>query len=83
VALEKELEYFRQHKNEWLVHYEGKFALVKGEELIGTFTKPEEAYEEGIKRFGREAFLIKPVLKDEPAEQIPAFFLGLSNARLP
>ncbi|MGD0697782.1 MAG: hypothetical protein ABSB82_23450 [Terriglobia bacterium] len=82
MPLEKEVEYFRQHKDEWLLHHEGKYALVRGEELIGTFTKEEEAYEEGVKHFGAGPFLIKPILKVEPPEQIPAFFLGLSNARL-
>lgn len=83
MLLEKELEYFRQHKKRWLLHHEGKYALVRGEELIGTFTKEEEAYEEGVKRFGAGPFLIKPILKEESPEQIPAISLGLSNARLP
>jgi len=83
MPFEKELKYFRQHKEEWLLHHEGKYALVKGQDLIGTFTKEEEAYEEGVKRFGAGPFLIKPILKQESPEQIPAFSLGLSNARLP
>lgn len=82
MALEKELEFYKEHLNEWLAHYEGKFAVIKGTELIGTFTKMEEAYGEGVKRFGSEAFLIKRVAKDEPTEEIPAYFLGLSNARI-
>ncbi len=82
MPLEQELEFYDRHREEWLAHYEGKFALIKGETLIGTFTKQEEAYEEGVKRFGRAAFLIQRVVKDEPPEQIPALFLGLLNARI-
>jgi hypothetical protein len=48
MALETELRYFGEHKEEWLKHYEGKYALVKGETLVGTFTTFQEAYQRGI-----------------------------------
>lgn len=82
LALQKELEYFNAHRNEWLKHYEGKFALVKDGQLAGTFDTPPDAYEEGIKRFGNTPFLIKQVLKEERVEQIPALNLGILHARL-
>lgn len=82
MPLEREIAFFNSHLGEWIQYYEGQYALVKGETLIGTFTKQEEAYEEGLKHFGEEPFLIRQVLKDVPPEQMPAFFLGLSNARI-
>lgn len=81
-ALLSELEYFNSHRDELLKHYEGKFALVKDRELIAVFDDPQEAYQEGIKRFGNTPFLIKQVLKEEPTESIPALNLGILLASL-
>ena len=80
--LEEELAFFKEKKDEWLAHYEGKFALVKNHELADTFTTLDEAYQEGIKRFGTEAFLVKQILEKEPTQEVPALMLGLFNAHL-
>ena len=50
--------------------------------LVGTFDTPANAYEEGIRRFGREAFLIKRISEQEEVYRNKALFLGLTNARL-
>ncbi len=82
VALGKELEYFNAHRNELLQHYEGKFVLIKDSQFVGAFDTPQDAYEEGIKRFGNAPFLIKQVLKEELIAQIPALNLGILHASL-
>lgn len=82
MALEQELKYFESNKAELLKHHEGKFALIKGDKLINTYTKEEEAYEEGVKRFGTEPFLIKRVSKEDPPEKIPALMMGALRADL-
>jgi len=80
MALEKELKYFQSIKAELLKQHKDKFALIKDESLIGTFTKMEEAYEEGVKRYGNEAFLIKMVVEEESVESIPSLMSGAINA---
>ncbi len=80
-VLRTELAYYERIKPELLQHNAGQFALIKGEELIGTFTKREEAYEAGVKRFGNVPMLIRQVLLAEPVQQIPALTHGLLNAR--
>lgn len=82
LALEKELKYYQDHLDELLQHYEGKFVLIKGEQLVGAFDDPRDAYEEGVKRFGNTPFLIKRVQKEEHEEQIPALNLGILHAGL-
>lgn len=81
-AIKKELEYFERVKDRLLQSHKGKFALIKGEALIGTFTTQEEAYKEGIRRFGKDAFLIKPILEVEQVQTIPALSARLINANL-
>jgi len=80
-VLQVELAYFERIKPDLLKHHLGQFALIKGEVLVGTFTKREEAYEEGVKRFGNVPMLIKQVVTEEPVQQIPALMHGLLNAR--
>lgn len=76
-VLIEELHFFEKNKEEYLKHYEGQFALIKGKKLIGSFTTEEEAYKAGVEQFGNTPFLIKQVVKKEPINAIPALMLGL------
>lgn len=80
MPLETELAFFARQKEQLLESHEGKFALIHGETLCGTFDTPRNAYSEGVKQFGTEAFLIKQILKVEPVEEVPAFQLGVLDA---
>lgn len=62
MALEKELALFEKMKPELLKNHKGKFVLMHGEILCGTYDTAENAYNEGVKRFGREPFLIKKLV---------------------
>ena len=76
----EELAYFEEHCEELLRDHEGKFALVKGRELIDTFDTAENAYVAGVERFGNEPFLVKPIVQQEPTAQVPVLSLGLLSA---
>jgi len=80
-VLAEELAYFREKKDAWLQHHMGKFALVKGRELIDRFTTDKEAYEAGVKAYGEEPFLIKRIVEEEPTESLPALMAGVIRAR--
>lgn len=80
MELQAELMWFQEHKDELLRNYEGKFALVKGQKLIDTFTTAEEAYTRGVALFGTDPFLIKQITREEQVAQIPSLMLGLMNA---
>ncbi|MBF0518175.1 MAG: hypothetical protein HQK92_00440 [Nitrospirae bacterium] len=75
--LDKELDFYESNLAEFLKHYKGKYALIKNEELINTFTTEEEAYSEGVKEFGNIPFLIKLITETEDVHRLPALTLGL------
>jgi len=75
--LEEETKYYNQHREEILSKFEWKYVLIKGSELIGTFNDAQEAYVEGLRRFGNVPFLIKQVLREERVQLIPALSLGI------
>ncbi|MDE3068109.1 MAG: hypothetical protein KGJ60_11235 [Verrucomicrobiota bacterium] len=80
MALEKELQFSAENKTEWAKAHLGKFALVKGSELIGVYDNAETAIAEGAKRFGAESFLVRQVDLEEKDIYIPALALGLLHA---
>ena len=82
MIFEKELRYYESRKDELLKFYENKFALIKGEPLIDTFTTIEEAYVDGIKRFGSDIFLIRKISNGRPDTILPPSKLETTNAGL-
>jgi hypothetical protein len=82
MALELELETFNEMKEHLLQAHEGKFALIKGREFIGAYDTPENAYREGIGKFGREPFLVKRISQSEETYRNQALFLGLMHAHI-
>ena len=60
MALEKELETYKNKLPELLAE-EGKYVLIKGDEVVGTFAAYEDALKSGYERFGLEPFLVKQI----------------------
>ena len=81
-TLEQELKFYDAHRQEFLAVNPGKFALIKGGELVGAFSSMQEAYKHGIERFGNIPILIRQILPADPAHRIPAFTQGMLRARL-
>jgi len=78
--LEIERKFFAQNRDQWRAAHPGKFVLVKGDQLIGTFNRPEDAIAEGARLFGTESFLVRSVDQSEDELYIPALALGILNA---
>jgi len=79
-VLREELAFFEEKRHELVKTYLGKFALVKGRNLIDTFTTFPEAYTKGVELFGLEPFLVKPILPEEPKHAVPVLSLHLLHA---
>lgn len=82
MTLEKELATFARLKADLLKTHEGKFALIHAEEFLGAFDSAENAYADGVKRFGKEPFLVKKVAAQEEVYRNQALHLGLMHARM-
>jgi hypothetical protein len=68
-ALDKELETYRQKLPSMLLE-EGKFALIHGDQVAGTFDTYADALSEGYKLFKLEPFLVKQIQVVEHAHFI-------------
>ena len=60
--LAKELEYFKEHQQELLQKYEGKFLVIKDHAVQGVYDSEMEAYTDAKKKFELGAFLIQQCL---------------------
>jgi len=81
--LDSEVRYFEEHCAEWARYHCGKFALVKGDNLVGVFDTREAALAEGVRRFGLTPFLVRSVSKSTEDIHIPALALGVLRADPP
>jgi len=78
--LEKELSYFEKNKEKWLGQYDGKFVLIKGEELAGVYDTNEQALTAAASLYGLTSYLIRRVTKNQEDIKLPALTLGLLYA---
>lgn len=76
-ALEVELGTFEAKREELLAAAEGKFALIKGDELAGVYDSQEDAIREGYRHFGNVAFLVKQVLRVETSQRFVSGMLAV------
>jgi hypothetical protein len=82
MPLELELECYERMKDDLLVSHRGKFALIHGSEFLGAFDTTENAYNEGIAKFGREPFLVKRIQESDERFRNFAYTSGLMRARI-
>jgi len=62
-VLSEELKTYEARRESLLGSHEGKFALIHGEEILGTFDSQMDAIAWGYRELGNVPFLVKEVLK--------------------
>jgi hypothetical protein len=82
MALDQELETFARMKDDLVASHKGKFALIHGDSFLGSFDNAENAYKDGLARFGREPFLVKLIGEQEETYRNFALSSGLMHARI-
>lgn len=80
--LETEKRAFERLKPELLQRAAGKFALIVGDQLEGTFDTEGAAYEAGISKYGNVPMLIQRISTEQENPTIPALTLGILHADL-
>ena len=77
ITLQTELDVFERLRLSLLDRAPGKYALVKGSELVDTFGSEAEAIREGYRRFVNEAFLVKHIVVADVPINFTSFNLGM------
>ncbi len=75
MSLEKELETYKRELSRLLAE-QGKYVLIIGEEVVGTFAAYEDALKEGYERARLKPFLVKQI---DATEQVHQFTRNLEG----
>lgn len=59
VGLEKEFKYYLEHQDEFVKEYNGKFIVIKGDNVLGAFASALEAVEKTTEQHELGTFLIQ------------------------
>lgn len=62
--LNKEYEFYKQHRNELLESHRGKFLIIKDQKLVGVYETEAEAYQAAIKKYELGTFLLQECLEE-------------------
>ena len=71
MALDREMATFQANLPALLEKDAGRFVLVHGEQIVGTWDTKAEALEEGYRRFLFEPFLVHPIVAEEKPIFVP------------
>jgi hypothetical protein len=77
ITLQTELDEFERLRMTLLDRAPGKYALLKGSDLVDTFSSELEAIREGYRRFGNEPFLVKHIVEADVPLNFTSFNLGM------
>lgn len=69
MALERELETYKRKLPE-LKEHQGKFALIRGDDVVDVYSSYEDAIKAGYDRFGLEPFLVKQIQSVEQVQLV-------------
>ena len=69
----EELAFFIKHQEELVANHRGKILVLKGQELLGTYDSPLEAYQETVKDHEPGTFMIQP---SEPGDGAYTVFVA-------
>lgn len=51
--------------------HEGKFALIRGQDIIGVYDSFDEGHRAGLQRYLGQTFAVQPILEQEPLLLLP------------
>ena len=77
-TLDLEIAVYDRERERLEREHRGKFALVRGDELVGTFDTFQAAADEAVRRFGRGPYLICHI-SDEKLGISPAVLYGITH----
>ncbi len=76
-VLEVELKTYEQHRDQLLGTAEGKYVLIRNDQVLGVFDSKMDAIAQGYQRFGNVPFLVKQILKVEVPQNFVSNLLGV------
>jgi len=80
--LDLELKTYEKNKQNLLKSDRGKFVLIEGNLIIGTYDTYDDAIKIGIDKFGSKPFLVKQILEVEPTGNFTSNLIRVAQSCL-
>ena len=77
MSLEVEIARYNELLPELLQTSAGKFAVIKGRDLIGVFDDMDEGYGAALDKYGVTSFLLRPIRAVQPIVDLRNLHLGI------
>jgi len=78
--LEAEIKFFIENQQDLAAKYPGRYLLVKGDTVSGSYQLEMDAISEGVRQYGLSSFLVRHVNQVQHDVCVPALSLGIINA---
>lgn len=75
--LDIELKTYDQQRGHLLGTAEGKFVLIRNDQIVGVYDTKTDAIAEGYRRFGNVPFLVKQIIKVEAPQNFVSSLLAV------
>ena len=75
--LDAELQTYERNRESLLGSAQGKFVLIKGDQIVGVYESKMDAINQGYRQLGHVPFLVKQVLKIETPLNLMSNLLGV------
>jgi hypothetical protein len=76
-VLDSELQTYERRRESLLGSAQGKFVLIKGDQIVGVYESKMDAVNQGYRQLGHVPFLVKQVLKVETPLNLMSNLLGV------
>ncbi len=75
--LKQELATFEKNRSKLLGSFKGRYALVKNDDVVGTFETQQDAIDAGYEKFGNVPFLVKLITEVDETINLISFRIGI------
>lgn len=75
--LDAELRTYEKNREALLGSADGKFALIKADQVVGVYDSKMDAITQGYRQLGNVPFLVKHILKIETPQNLVSNLLGV------
>jgi hypothetical protein len=75
--LESEIQTYEKNRERLLGEAEGKFVLIRDDEVVGVFESKADAISQGYRQFGNVPFLVKQIVRIEVPQDYVSNLFGV------
>ena len=76
-VLDTELKTYEKNRDHLLGTAEGKFVLIRNDQVVGVYDTKMDAIAQGYQKFGNVPFLVKQIVKVEVPQNFISNLLGV------